>query len=579
MEDGEGDFLKGGVKKKRLHTAHPGLPADLQKDIMRLPALIPGAPHQGHAGKVPQDADSPSSFPKPPRRKRTGVTLSADRWSSMVAENVTVMEGETLVLNCTIDSEDRSHLEWKNPRGFVVFFNNMTGDGGLYTCLHYIHPVTTKAVNVTVVAYSQDHCVEKTAKCTSMGTLVIRSQKSRVTVECIVRHGALNNPQAYLKASLTVEKSSEEKGLSSTSTEEYSRGSSPPSALTQETTTRLPETANETYTSSVPAATELAEGNATTNSSGEAEGHDGTRRSKNGTVLIVLVTVLIACLLVVVLFFVTKLRKAHAQWKKENEDWDQSLESNKSKSSNDDKVQERKNGQDAKRLIGRRFDDAVVQSDMKHWPFTVINDSTRPKVQVEYKGETKSFYPEEVSSMVLTKMKEIAEAYLGKTVTNAVITVPAYFNDSQRQATKDAGTISGLNVLRIINEPTAAAIAYGLDKKVYVKWVILTCILNLLGDACELPLPIYFQRSTLFRLVFLMTECSNIATGCLTAEKEEYEHQQKELEKVCNPIITKLYQSAGGMPGGMPEGMPGGFPGAGAASGGGSSGPTIEEVD
>uniref|UniRef100_A0A8B9R9H3 Heat shock cognate 71 kDa protein n=1 Tax=Astyanax mexicanus TaxID=7994 RepID=A0A8B9R9H3_ASTMX len=121
---------------------------------------------------------------------------------------------------------------------------------------------------------------------------------------------------------------------------------------------------------------------------------------------------------------------------------------------------------DAKRLIGRRFDDAVVQSDMKHWPFTVINDSTRPKVQVEYKGETKAFYPEEISSMVLVKMKEIAEAYLGKTVTNAVVTVPAYFNDSQRQATKDAGTISGLNVLRIINEPTAAAIAYGLDKKV-----------------------------------------------------------------------------------------------------------------
>uniref|UniRef100_A0A8B9JJ77 Heat shock cognate 71 kDa protein n=1 Tax=Astyanax mexicanus TaxID=7994 RepID=A0A8B9JJ77_ASTMX len=121
---------------------------------------------------------------------------------------------------------------------------------------------------------------------------------------------------------------------------------------------------------------------------------------------------------------------------------------------------------DAKRLIGRRFDDGVVQSDMKHWPFTVINDSTRPKVQVDYKGEAKSFYPEEISSMVLVKMKEIAEAYLGKTVTNAVITVPAYFNDSQRQATKDAGTISGLNVLRIINEPTAAAIAYGLDKKV-----------------------------------------------------------------------------------------------------------------
>uniref|UniRef100_A0A8I3PNP8 Heat shock protein family A (Hsp70) member 8 n=1 Tax=Canis lupus familiaris TaxID=9615 RepID=A0A8I3PNP8_CANLF len=102
---------------------------------------------------------------------------------------------------------------------------------------------------------------------------------------------------------------------------------------------------------------------------------------------------------------------------------------------------------------------------MKHWAFMVVNDAGRPKVQVEYKGETKSFYPEEVSSMVLTKMKEIAEAYLGKTVTNAVVTVPAYFNDSQCQATKDSGTIAGLNVLRIFNEPTAGAIAYGLDKK------------------------------------------------------------------------------------------------------------------
>ncbi|CAK9824611.1 Heat shock 70 kDa protein cognate 4 [Anthophora retusa] len=120
---------------------------------------------------------------------------------------------------------------------------------------------------------------------------------------------------------------------------------------------------------------------------------------------------------------------------------------------------------DAKRLIGRRFDDPTVQSDMKHWPFTVISDGGKPKIKVVYKGETKTFFPEEVSSMVLTKMKETAEAYLGKTVTNAVITVPAYFNDSQRQATKDAGVIAGLNVLRIINEPTAAAIAYGLDKK------------------------------------------------------------------------------------------------------------------
>ena len=98
---------------------------------------------------------------------------------------------------------------------------------------------------------------------------------------------------------------------------------------------------------------------------------------------------------------------------------------------------------------------------MKYWPFKVVSDGGKPKIQVDYKGESKTFSPEEVSSMVLVKMKETAEAYLGQKVTDAVITVPAYFNDSQRQATKDAGTISGLNVLRIINEPTAAAIAYG----------------------------------------------------------------------------------------------------------------------
>uniref|UniRef100_A0A2K5MBX8 Heat shock protein family A (Hsp70) member 8 n=1 Tax=Cercocebus atys TaxID=9531 RepID=A0A2K5MBX8_CERAT len=115
---------------------------------------------------------------------------------------------------------------------------------------------------------------------------------------------------------------------------------------------------------------------------------------------------------------------------------------------------------DAKRLIAHRFDDAIVQSEMKHWPFVVVNDAGRPKVQVEHKGETKSFYPEKLSSMALTNMMEIAEAYFGKTVTHAVVTVPAYFNDAQRQATKDAGTIAGLDVLRIINEPTATAIAY-----------------------------------------------------------------------------------------------------------------------
>ncbi|ODV85519.1 hypothetical protein CANARDRAFT_7630 [[Candida] arabinofermentans NRRL YB-2248] len=120
---------------------------------------------------------------------------------------------------------------------------------------------------------------------------------------------------------------------------------------------------------------------------------------------------------------------------------------------------------DAKRLIGRNFNDPEVQGDMKHFPFSVIDKAGKPQIQVEYKGETKVFSPEEVSSMILTKMKETAEAFLGCKVNDAVVTVPAYFNDSQRQATKDAGLIAGLNVLRIINEPTAAAIAYGLDKK------------------------------------------------------------------------------------------------------------------
>jgi len=120
---------------------------------------------------------------------------------------------------------------------------------------------------------------------------------------------------------------------------------------------------------------------------------------------------------------------------------------------------------DAKRLIGRKFNESTVQSDMKHWPFEVVDQSTKPVIKVEFKAESKTFSPEEVSSMVLVKMKETAEAYLGHDVKDAVITVPAYFNDSQRQATKDAGIISGMNVLRIINEPTAAAIAYGLDKK------------------------------------------------------------------------------------------------------------------
>lgn len=121
---------------------------------------------------------------------------------------------------------------------------------------------------------------------------------------------------------------------------------------------------------------------------------------------------------------------------------------------------------DAKRLIGKNYSDPVVQNDIKNFSYNVSNDANdKPIIKATYKGEEKSFTPEQISSMILVKMKEIAENYIGKEVKDAVITVPAYFNDAQRQATKDAGSIAGLNVLRIINEPTAAAIAYGLDNK------------------------------------------------------------------------------------------------------------------
>ena len=121
---------------------------------------------------------------------------------------------------------------------------------------------------------------------------------------------------------------------------------------------------------------------------------------------------------------------------------------------------------DSKRFIGRRFDDSGVQKDKELMPVKVVPDSTnKPRFSVEAYGESKDFSAEEIASMILSKLKQTAEAFLGKPVKNAVITVPAYFNDAQRQATKDAGAIAGLNVLRIINEPTAAAIAYGLDKQ------------------------------------------------------------------------------------------------------------------
>merc|ERR1712038_2125324 len=122
---------------------------------------------------------------------------------------------------------------------------------------------------------------------------------------------------------------------------------------------------------------------------------------------------------------------------------------------------------DAKRLIGRKFNDPVVQEDIKLWPFAVIKEKNgdRPVIEVTFKEKKRQFFAEEISSMILAKMKETAEQFIGEEVKQAVVTVPAYFNDSQRQATKDAGRIASLEVLRIINEPTAAAIAYGLDKK------------------------------------------------------------------------------------------------------------------
>jgi len=144
---------------------------------------------------------------------------------------------------------------------------------------------------------------------------------------------------------------------------------------------------------------------------------------------------------------------------------------------------------DAKRMIGRKFDDPEVKADMKLWPFKVVRGSAdRPQIEVTYKGEKKRFFPEEISSMVLGKMKETAEAFIGNPVKKAVVTVPAYFNDSQRQATKDAGRIAGLNVLRIINEPTAAAIAYGLDKKGQTTEEVNVLIFDLGGGTFDVSL-------------------------------------------------------------------------------------------
>jgi L1 cell adhesion molecule like protein len=142
---------------------------------------------------------------------------------------------------------------------------------------------------------------------------------------------------------------------------------------------------------------------------------------------------------------------------------------------------------DAKRLIGRKYTDTTVQADTKLWSFQVTGDkNNKPLINVKYKSEEKQFHPEEISAMVIQRLKETTEAYLGHPLKKAVITVPAYFNDSQRQATKDAGAIAGLEVLRIINEPTAAAIAYGLDKtddKKEKNILVFDCG----GKSCKLP--------------------------------------------------------------------------------------------
>ena len=158
-------------------------------------------------------------------------------------------------------------------------------------------------------------------------------------------------------------------------------------------------------------------------------------------------------------------------------------------------------------MIGRNFDDSTVQTDIKI--YTVINKDGKPYLQAHYQSELKTFSPEEISSMILIKMKEIAESYIGETVTDAVITVPAYFNDSQRQATKDAGHIAGLNVLRIINEPTAAAIAYGLDKKEQEQMVLIFDLGGGTFDVSLLAIDERFEvKSTAgipFRMMILIT--------------------------------------------------------------------------
>uniref|UniRef100_A0A8R1EAN1 Uncharacterized protein n=1 Tax=Caenorhabditis japonica TaxID=281687 RepID=A0A8R1EAN1_CAEJA len=273
---------------------------------------------------------------------------------------------------------------------------------------------------------------------------------------------------------------------------------------------------------------------------------------------------------------------------------------------------------DAKRLIGRRFDESTVQTDIKHWPFAVKSKQGKPVIEVELKAERKQFNPEEISAMVLQKMKETAETYLGHTVRDAVITVPAYFNDSQRQATKDAATIAGLNAIRIINEPTAAALAYGLDKGISDEKNVLifdlgggtfdgrlsqTDIDRMVNEAKQFEQEDAAQRERVaarnqleayaFQVKQALDEHSDKLSAedarrgrevCeetlrwmdanSLAEKDEIEAKDKELKSVCQSILTKMHQSAQQPSSGCSDPGSAGFNPSNFPQG-----PTVEEVD